>query len=50
MQAFPKEAESFLDADIIIGNTDVKKTVEKTIEFLKEKKGACFMSRKYSIG
>ena len=38
VQAFPKEAESFLDADIIIGNTDVKKTVEKTIEFLKEKK------------
>ena len=38
VQAFPKEAESFLDADIVIGNTDVKKTVEKTIGFLKEKK------------
>lgn len=38
VQAFPKEAESFLDADIVIGNTDVKKTVEKTIEFLKNKK------------
>ncbi len=38
VQAFPKEAENFLDADIVIGNTDVKKTVEKTIEFLKNKK------------
>lgn len=34
VQAFPKESAGLLGADIIVGNKDVKKTVELTIQFL----------------
>ncbi len=36
VQAFSEEAKALTDADIVCGNTDVKKTVEYTERFLKD--------------
>ena len=36
VQAFSEEAKALTDADIVCGNTDVKKTVEYAERFLKD--------------
>ncbi len=38
VQAMGEECRSISDADIIIGNTDIRKTVDATLKFLEEKK------------